>query len=124
MKIKSIFSAVLTFLILTSCGTTEPLFKFENFNYEVNNKKRTLSVNYQYITIANASRNDTTVLGSTLSPTRRTVGAVISLLIRLGFSFSGRFPLCWGLFPPPFIGRGGNGFCVIAKLISCLFNLC
>ena len=57
MKIKSIFSAVLTFLILTSCGTTEPLFKFENFNYEVNNKKRTLTVNYQYITIANASRS-------------------------------------------------------------------
>lgn len=56
MKYLAHYIAVSAIVLLTSCGTPEPLFKFENYQYN-NEGKRPLTVDYSYITIANASRS-------------------------------------------------------------------
>ena len=57
MKLTRLFTPIFAALMLCSCSTPEPLFKFENYNYDNNNKKRPFTVDYYYITIANASRS-------------------------------------------------------------------
>lgn len=56
MKYLTHLTSVLAIVLLTSCGTPEPLFKFENYQYR-NEGKQPLTVDYSYITIANASRS-------------------------------------------------------------------
>lgn len=57
MKKITKFTPILAVLFLISCGTPEPLFKFENYNYDNNNDKRPLTVEYSFVTISNASKS-------------------------------------------------------------------
>lgn len=57
MKLKKLYISAAAFMLLTSCGVPEPLFKFENYHYN-NDNKRPLEVEYSFVTISNASRSE------------------------------------------------------------------